>query len=150
MGQPIHKLNSYIETKRKCLTVVIFHHMIINSFEREEACTKFTTAEDEKRSKTQFFQINKLDITIEGLTLLPNYSGQSLKAGVRKKLELQHLISAQFAKEPLGSWQPSLPFALAIRRSLYFSFPKLPTCSTAVVCPYLLFNEREMKRDCPK
>ena len=36
----------HIETKRKCLTVVIFHHIIINSFEREEACTKFATAED--------------------------------------------------------------------------------------------------------
>ena len=47
--------SSTVRRKRKCLTVVIFHHMIINSFEREEACTKFTTAEDEKRSKTQFF-----------------------------------------------------------------------------------------------
>lgn len=44
MGRPIQKLNSYIETKEKSLTVVIFHHMMINSFDREE--TKFTTAED--------------------------------------------------------------------------------------------------------
>ena len=46
MGRPTQKLNSYIETKRKCLTVVIFRHMIINLFDREEACTKFSTAKD--------------------------------------------------------------------------------------------------------
>ena len=46
MGRPIQKLNSYTETKRKCLTIVIFRLVIINSFDREEACAKFSTAED--------------------------------------------------------------------------------------------------------
>ena len=40
------KVSTYTRTRIELLlTVVIFRHVIINSSDREEACTKFTTAE---------------------------------------------------------------------------------------------------------
>ena len=39
------KVSTYTRTRIELLTVVSFRHVIINSSDREEACTKFTTAE---------------------------------------------------------------------------------------------------------